>query len=157
MTMDDQDLSPGPVLATEEPTAAAAGTPHTVLQPDGWPRPKGYANGMLAEGRFLVTGGVIGWDTEGRLPSTFVGQARQCFQNIAEILRAGGAGPEHLVRLTWYVTDIDEYSAHPKELGEAYRAVLGRNFPAMATVQVARLVEFSAKVEIEATAVLPVA
>ena len=128
---------------------------HTILQPPSWPRPRGYSNGVVADGRFVVTSGIIGWNPEGHLPSTFVGQARQCFHNIVEILREADAGPEHLVRLTWYVTDIDEYLAHPKELGAAYREIIGRHFPAMATVQVSRLVEFAAKLEIEATAVIP--
>ena len=143
-----------------EPSDRAGASParpsiHTVLQPPEWPRPRGYSNGILAEGKLVFTGGVIGWDAEGRLPSTFVDQARQCFENIVAILREAGATPEHLVRLTWYVTDIDEYLAHPKELGAAYREVIGRTYPAMATVQVSRLVEFAAKLEIEATAVLP--
>ncbi len=128
---------------------------HTVLHPPGWPRPKGYSNGMLAEGRILVTGGVVGWNEDGVFPPTFVGQAKQLFQNISAILAEAGAGPEHLVRLTWYVTDIDEYLASPKKLGAAYRELFGRNFPAMATVQVMRLVQPAAKLEIEATAVLP--
>lgn len=128
-----------------------------VLQPAHWPRPKGYANGMVAEGRIVVTGGVVGWDVEGRFPPTFAEQARLTFANIATILKEAGAGPEHLVRLTWYVTDMDEYLAQPRELGQAYRSVFGRNFPAMAAVQVLRLVERAAKLEIEATAVLPVA
>lgn len=135
--------------------AAPSGLVHTVLQPEGWPRPKGYANGMLAQGRFVVTGGIVGWDAEGRFPKTFVEQARQTFANIAAILAEAGAGPEHLVRLTWYVTDIDAYLADGKALGAAYREFFGRNFPTMATVQVVRLVEPEALIEIEATAVLP--
>ncbi|CAH1650860.1 MULTISPECIES: RidA family protein [unclassified Chelatococcus] len=132
-----------------------SGPVHTVLQPAGWPRPKGYANGMMAEGRVVVTGGIVGWDAEGRFPEGFVAQARQTFANIAAILAEAGAGPEHLVRLTWYVTDIDAYLADGRALGAAYREFFGRNFPAMATVQVVRLVEPEALVEIEATAVLP--
>lgn len=130
---------------------------HRVLQPEGWPRPKGYSNGMAAEGRIVVTGGVVGWDAAGRFPADFVGQARRTFENIATILAEAGAGPEHLVRLTWYVTDIEEYRAAGRELGVAYRAVFGRHFPAMAAVQVVRLVEPEARIEIEATAVLPIA
>ena len=137
--------------------AAPAGLAHEVLQPPGWPRPKGYANGVVAEGRFVVTGGIVGWDEEGRFPPDFLGQAAQCFRNIAAVLAEAGAGPEHLVRLTWYVTDIDEYMADAKGLGRAYRDVFGRSFPAMATVQVVRLVEKAAKIEIEATAILPLA
>jgi enamine deaminase RidA (YjgF/YER057c/UK114 family) len=126
-----------------------------VLQPAGWPMPKGYANGMAAEGRLVVTGGVIGWDAQERLANGFVAQVRQTLSNIAEILAEGGARPEHLVRLTWYVVDIDEYLANLKELGQIYRAIFGAHYPAMALVQVVRLVEKAARVEIEATAVIP--
>ena len=128
---------------------------HRVLQPSSWPRPKGYSNGVMAEGRLVVTGGVVGWNTDGVFPSSFVEQARQTFENIAAILAEADAGPEHLVRLTWYVTDMDEYLATPRDLGAAYRSVFGHHFPAMAAVQVVRLVEPAAKLEIEATAVLP--
>lgn len=126
-----------------------------VLQPSGWPMPKGYANGMAADGRLIVTGGVIGWDTEGRLVSDFVGQVRQTLSNVSAVLRVGGAGPEHLVRLTWYVVDIEEYLANLKALGAVYREIFGAHYPAMALVQVVRLVEKAARVEIEATAVVP--
>ncbi|MBV8848356.1 MAG: RidA family protein [Methylobacteriaceae bacterium] len=128
---------------------------HKILQPEGWPRPKGYANGVLAEGRLIVTAGIVGWDEQGRFPDGFVDQAHQCFRNIHAILAEAGASAEHLVRLTWYVTDIDAYLANAKPLGIAYRDVFGPVFPAMATVQVARLVERAAKIEIEAMAVLP--
>ena len=127
----------------------------TVLQPPGWPEPKGYANGMLADGRILVTGGIVGWDERGVFPEGFVAQARQTLENIKAILHAGGAEPHHLVRLTWYVVDIEEYLANLRDLGRAYREVLGTHYPAMALVQVVRLVERQARVEIEATAVLP--
>ncbi|MCK1678622.1 RidA family protein [Bradyrhizobium sp. 147] len=126
-----------------------------ILQPSGWPMPKGYANGMAAEGRIVVTGGVIGWDAEERLADGFVAQVRQTLSNIAAILAEAGARPEHLVRLTWYVVDMDEYLANLKELGRAYRDVFGAHYPAMALVQVVRLVEKAARVEIEATAVVP--
>ena len=126
-----------------------------VLQPSGWPAPKGYANGMSAEGRLVVTGGVIGWDIHGHLPADFVAQVRQTLRNIAAILAEGGAKPEHLVRLTWYVVDMDEYLASLKALGQIYREIFGAHYPAMALVQVVRLVEKEAKVEIEATAVVP--
>ena len=126
-----------------------------VLQPSGWPMPKGYANGMAADGRLVVTGGVIGWDTQGHLAPDFVGQVRQTLANISEILAAGGARPEHLVRLTWYVVDIEEYLASLKQLGKVYREIFGAHYPAMALVQVVRLVEKEARVEIEATAVVP--
>jgi enamine deaminase RidA (YjgF/YER057c/UK114 family) len=127
----------------------------TVLQPQGWPTPRGYANGMMAEGRMLVTGGVVGWDAMGNFPEGFVAQARQTLLNIRAILAEGGAEPHHLVRLTWYVLDIDEYTASLRELGRAYREAIGAHYPAMAVVQVVRLVENAARVEIEATAVVP--
>ena len=125
-----------------------------VLQPEGWPVPKGYANGMMAEGRVVVTGGVVGWDAAGAFPDGFVAQTRQTLLNIRDILAAGGAEPHHLVRLTWYVVDIDEYVSSLKDLGRAYREVIGAHYPAMAVVQVVRLVEVKARVEIEATAVV---
>ena len=102
---------------TSEPAREAeTGTP-TILQPHGWPKPKGYANGMMAEGRIVVTGGVVGWDTSGEFPDGFVAQARLVFSNIRTILAEGGAGPQHLVRLTWYVVDVEEYLAAGRELG----------------------------------------
>ena len=142
----------GPTLAV---LPGAKGEGAQVLQPSGWPMPKGYANGMAADGRLIVTGGVIGWDTEGVLPDDFISQVRQTLENIFAILAAGGAKPEHLVRLTWYVVDIEEYLANLKALGKVYRAVFGAHYPAMALVQVVRLVEKAARVEIEATAVVP--
>src|ERR1700685_1612081 len=126
-----------------------------ILQPSGCPAPKGYANGVAADGRIVVTGGVIGWNTLGHWPADFVAQVRQALSNIAAILAEGGARPEHLVRLTWYVVDIEEYLANLKMLGQAYREIFGAHYPAMALVQVVRLVEKAAKVEIEATAVVP--
>lgn len=117
--------------------------------------PKGYSNGMMAEGRIVVTGGVIGWDENQRLQKDFIAQVGQALRNIAAILKEGGATPEHLVRLTWYVIDIEEYLANLKALGAVYREVLGGHYPAMALVQVVRLVEKAARVEIEATAVVP--
>ncbi len=146
----------GPQLAVL-PTAAQDETLATaqILQPSGWPSPKGYANGMAADGRIVVTGGVIGWDAQERLADGFVAQVRQTLDNIAAILAEGGARPEHLVRLTWYVVDMDEYLANLKELGRVYRDIFGAHYPAMALVQVVRLVEKAARVEIEATAVIP--
>jgi enamine deaminase RidA (YjgF/YER057c/UK114 family) len=126
-----------------------------VLQPSGWPQPKGYANGIMADGRLVVTGGVVGWDIAGRFADGFVAQVRQTLENIVAILAEGGARPDHLVRLTWYVVDMDEYTANLKALGKAYREVVGTHYPSMALVQVVRLVEPSARVEIEATAVVP--
>ncbi|MGC2809316.1 MAG: RidA family protein [Bradyrhizobium sp.] len=137
--------------AAERETSAGA----HILQPGGWPAPKGYANGMAADGRLVVTGGVIGWNSQGDLPSDFVAQVRQTLSNIAAILAEGGAQPEHLVRLTWYVVDMDEYLANLKSLGLVYRDIFGAHYPAMALVQVVRLVEKTARVEIEATAVVP--
>jgi enamine deaminase RidA (YjgF/YER057c/UK114 family) len=126
-----------------------------ILQPSGWPTPKGYANGMAADGRLVLTGGVIGWDSRGELPEGFVAQVQQTLRNISAILAEGGARPEHLVRLTWYVLDIEEYLASLKPLGHVYRDILGSHYPAMALVQVVRLVEKAARVEIEATAIVP--
>lgn len=126
-----------------------------ILQPSGWPMPRGYANGMAADGRLVVTGGVIGWDIQGQLPADFVAQVRQTLSNISAILTEGGARPEHLVRLTWYVVDMDEYLGNLKALGQIYREIFGAHYPAMALVQVVRLVEKAARVEIEATAVVP--
>jgi enamine deaminase RidA (YjgF/YER057c/UK114 family) len=117
--------------------------------------PKGYANGVTADGRLVVTGGVIGWDHQGDLPADFIAQVRQALGNISAILAEGGARPEHLVRLTWYVVDMEEYLASLKALGQIYRELFGAHYPAMALVQVVRLVEKAAKVEIEATAVVP--
>jgi enamine deaminase RidA (YjgF/YER057c/UK114 family) len=126
------------------------------LQPPGWPEPRGYANGMLAEGRLVFVGGQIGWDETGAFGATdLAGQVRQALRNVLAVLAEAGGGPEHVARLTWYVTDRDEYLAAQREIGAAYREVMGRHFPAMAVVQVVALVEAAAKVEIEATAVLP--
>ena len=146
----------GPTLTVvPHPKAEPSPSGPVVLQPGGWPAPKGYANGMAADGRLVVTGGVIGWDTQGHLAPDFVAQVRQALSNIAAILREGGAEPEHLVRLTWYVVDIEEYLGNLKTLGRVYREIFGPHYPAMALVQVVRLVEKAARVEIEATAVVP--
>ena len=128
--------------------------PRTLL-PEGWQRPQGYANGMTAKGRVIVTAGLVGWDVMGNFPEGFAAQARQLFTNMLAVLAEGGAGPEHLVRLTWYVADLDEYRASQRELGRAYREIIGAHYPAMAVVQVAGLVEKAARLEIEATAVVP--
>jgi len=146
----------GPALSVvANPKSADSSSRPRVLQPSGWPAPKGYANGMTADGRLVVTGGVIGWDTAGHLPADFTAQVRQALENIAAILAEGGARPEHLVRLTWYVVDMEEYLANLKVLGQIYREIFGAHYPAMALVQVVRLVETAARVEIEATAVVP--
>lgn len=142
-------------MKQEKLTRLAAADGLRVLQPGGWPQPKGYANGIMAEGRLVVTGGVVGWDVAGRFADGFVAQVRQALENIVAILAEGGAGPEHLVRLTWYVVDMDEYVSNLKALGRAYRDVIGAHYPSMALVQVVRLVEPAARVEIEATAVVP--
>ena len=126
------------------------------LQPPDWAEPKGYANGILARGALLFVGGQIGWNAKQEFESDdFIAQTKQALQNILAVLQAGGAGPEHMVRMTWYVVDRVEYGARLKELGGAYREVMGKNFPAMTCVEVAALVEERAKVEIEVTAVLP--
>jgi len=131
-------------------------TPHDILDPAGWKPARGYANGIAASGRTLYLGGTIGWNGQQEFESDdFIAQARQCLQNIVDVLAVGGAGPEHLVRLTWYITDRDEYLARSKELGAVYRGVIGTHYPAMAMVQVVGLMEARAKVEIEATAVVP--
>ena len=128
----------------------------TKLQPPDWAEPKGYANGILARGALLFVGGQIGWNAAQQFETDdFVAQTRQTLQNIAAVLKAGGAGPEHMVRMTWYVVDRVEYNARLKEIGGVYREVMGRNFPAMTCVQVAALMESRAKIEIEVTAVLP--
>jgi enamine deaminase RidA (YjgF/YER057c/UK114 family) len=147
--------SNAPALAVRPAAKGETPAGPQILQPGGWPAPKGYANGMAADGRLVVTGGVIGWNSQGALPSDFVAQVRQTLSNIAAILAEGGARPEHLVRLTWYVVDMDEYLANLKSLGQVYRDIFGAHYPAMALVQVVRLVEKAARVEIEATAVVP--
>jgi enamine deaminase RidA (YjgF/YER057c/UK114 family) len=126
------------------------------LQPPGWPRPHGYANGVAADGRLVFVAGQIGWDETGAFPAEdMAGQVRQTLRNIVTVLAEAGAAPEHVTRLTWYVTDREAYLADPAGIGQAYRDVMGRHFPAMAVVVVSALLEPSAKVEIEATAVVP--
>jgi enamine deaminase RidA (YjgF/YER057c/UK114 family) len=129
---------------------------HEVLHPANWKATPGYANGISARGRMLFLGGLIGWNADQEFETDdFLGQVDQTLANIAAVLKEGGAGPEHLVRMTWYVVDKQEYLASLSDLGRVYRKHLGRNFPAMALVQVAGLVEDRARVEIEATAVVP--
>ena len=126
-----------------------------VLQPSGWARPKGYSNGIAATGRQVFVSGMIGWDAEGRFQTDdFVGQARQALENVVAVLREAGAGPEHIVRMTWYVTDKREYLAAGREVGQAFREIIGAYNAAMTAVEVRALIEDRAKVEIEATAVL---
>lgn len=127
-----------------------------ILHPKSWKPARGYANGVAARGKMIFTGGLIGWNAEQEFESDdFVDQAAQALRSIVEVLAEGGARPEHLVRLTWYVTDKREYLAGLKGLGQVYKEIIGRHFPAMALVQVVALVEDRAKVEIEATAVVP--
>ena len=127
-----------------------------VLQPAGWPRPKGFSCGVSGEGTVVFVSGQIGWDENGRFTAADIaGQVRQALRNVVAILAEAGAGPEHVARLTWYVTDKREYLAAQREIGAAYRDVMGRHFPAMSVVAVTALLEDEAKVEIEATAILP--
>jgi enamine deaminase RidA (YjgF/YER057c/UK114 family) len=131
-------------------------TQHEVLHPKNWKPALGYSNGMAARGRLVVTGGIIGWNADQVFETDdFAGQAAQVLKSIVDVLACAGARPEHLVRLTWYVTDKHDYLASLKDLGRAYREIIGRHYPAMALVQVVALVEDRAKVEIEATAVVP--
>jgi enamine deaminase RidA (YjgF/YER057c/UK114 family) len=126
------------------------------LLPPGWPRPKGYSNGISARGRMIFTAGVVGWnEEESFVAQDMVGQLRQILVNTIAILAEDGAGPEHIVRMTWYVTDRSEYIANIREIGAVYRELVGKHFPAMAVVQVAALVEPAARIEIETTAVVP--
>ena len=126
----------------------------TVL-PEGWHRPKGYSNAVIAQGRQIYLAGQVGWDSEERFNSDDIAeQAAQALRNVVTVLEAAGAGPEHIVRMTWYVTDKAAYIAGLKEIGEAYREIIGRNFPAMTAVEVTALVEDRAKVEVECTAVV---
>jgi enamine deaminase RidA (YjgF/YER057c/UK114 family) len=125
-----------------------------VLQPAGWPRPRGYANGVAASGELVFVAGMIGWDETGAFASDLAGQVRQALLNIVAVLAEAGAEPSHVVRLTWYVTSRADYLAAQAEIGAAYREVMGRHFPAMAVVEVSALVEARALVEIEATAVI---
>lgn len=126
------------------------------LQPSGWARPKGYANGTAASGRTICLSGMIGWDAQCRFhTSDFAGQVRQALQNIVAVLAEAKAGPQHIVRMTWYVVDKQEYLAANVDIGIAYREIIGRHFPAMAAVQVVALMEDAARVEIEVTAILP--
>ena len=126
------------------------------LQPPGWAPPKGYANGVAARGTLVFVGGQIGWSAQQVFETDdFIAQVEQSLRNVAAVLHEAGAGPEHMVRMTWYVTRRDEYLRRLPELGKAYRAVMGRNFPAMTCVEVSALMEARAQVEIEVTAVVP--
>jgi enamine deaminase RidA (YjgF/YER057c/UK114 family) len=127
-----------------------------VILPEGWPRPKGYSNGVVASGKMLFVAGMIGWDAQGRFESDdFAVQARQALKNIADVVREAGGKPENIVRMTWYVTDKREYLAAARDVGQAFREIIGSYNAAMTAVEVTALIEDRAKVEIEATAVLP--
>jgi len=127
-----------------------------VLLPEGWPRPKGYSNGIEASGRLVFVAGQIGWDETGAFPDpTFAGQFRRTLLNTLAVLEEAGAGPEHVARMTWYVTDKREYLAALREVGAIWRELMGANYPAMAVVEVSALVEDQARIEIETTAVVP--
>jgi len=129
---------------------------HKIVQPPGWPRPKGYANGIVAQGRMLFVAGQVGWNENEQFDSDdFVRQTEQALKNIVAVLTEAGAKPEHIARMTWYVTDKAEYLDRLAEIGKVYKAVIGAVYPAMSLVQVAGLVEVGAKLEIEATAVIP--
>lgn len=127
-----------------------------IVQPEGWPRARGYANGVLASGRTLFVAGQIGWNENEQFDSDdLIEQARQALKNLVAVLAAGGARPEHVARMTWYLTDKREYLRRAGEFGAAYREFMGKHYPAMAMVQVAALMEDRAKIEVEATAVIP--
>jgi len=127
-----------------------------ILQPPGWATPKGYANGVAARGTLVFVGGQIGWNGDQQFESDdFIAQTKQALQNVHAVLACAGAGPEHMVRMTWYIVDRDEYNTRLRELGSVYREVMGKHFPAMTCVEVSGLVEARAKVEIEVTAVVP--
>jgi enamine deaminase RidA (YjgF/YER057c/UK114 family) len=129
----------------------------TAILPAGWPRPKGYANGVVAKGQMLFIAGMIGWDAQGEFHTDdFAGQVRQALANVADVLREAGGGPQHIARMTWYVTDKQEYLAASREIGQAFREIIGCYDIAMTAVEVKGLMEDRAKVEIEVTAVLPV-
>ena len=131
-------------------------SPHTILQPAGWATPKGYANGSAAEGRLVLVGGQIGWNGQCRFETDdLVGQVRQTLQNVMAVLTEAGARPEHVVSMTWYLLDKKDYLARLREIGQVYREIMGRHFPAMAAVEVAALIEDRAKIEIQAMAVIP--
>ena len=130
-------------------------SPLRVLQPPDWPAPRGYSNGMAGAGRVVLVGGQVGWDAAGRFPAGFVAQAAQALRNVLAVVAEAGGGPENVGRLTWYVLDVEEYRASLRNLGAVYRDVMGRHFPAMTLVQVAALVEPEARLEIDATAIVP--
>ena len=131
-------------------------SPHTFLQPPGWPRAKGYSNGIVASGRTVYVGGMVGWNEKEQFETDdFAGQFRQVLLNIVAVLNEAGAKPEHIVRMTWFIGDKRQYLSALKGIGEAYREIIGRHYPAMAVIEVSGFIEDGAKLEIEATAVIP--
>lgn len=127
-----------------------------IIQPPGWPKPKGYSNGIVAKGQLVFVAGQVGWNAQEKFEtSDIAGQARQALKNIVAILAEAGAGPEHICRMDWFLADVKEYNASLMELGAAYREVIGKHYPVMTAVQVGGFVETGAKLEIEVTAVLP--
>jgi enamine deaminase RidA (YjgF/YER057c/UK114 family) len=126
-----------------------------VLQPPGWPRPSGYSNGITASGRWILTAGLIGWDENGRFADDLVSQVAQTLRNAVAVLAEGGARPEHVARMTWFVVDKQDYLRNASAIGAVYREVMGRHFPAMSVLEVSALLEDQARVEIEFTAVVP--
>jgi enamine deaminase RidA (YjgF/YER057c/UK114 family) len=125
------------------------------LLPEGWPRPRGYSNGIQADGEQVFVAGMIGWNEKEEMANGFVAQLELALRNTVAVLAEAGAGPEHVVRMTWYVKDLDAYRDNIKEVGSAYRAVMGKNFPAMAVIGISDLVDKGALIEIETTAVIP--
>jgi enamine deaminase RidA (YjgF/YER057c/UK114 family) len=149
-------LEANDVMTVKEQGPRSEDNDFRVLQPPGWPRPIGYANGVSARGRMIFVSGQIGWNAQGRFEALdLVGQVRQALENVVAVLRAGGAEPSDVASMTWYVTDRENYVAEQKRIGEAYRATIGRHFPAMAVVEVSGLVEAQALVEIQAIAMTP--
>ena len=140
---------------TTKPSETDVNAPLTILQPPGWPRPRGYSNGMLGRGTLVLTGGQIGWDEHGRFPPGLLAQTAQTLRNVLAVLAEAGAEPRHIARMTWYVLDIEAYRAGLKDLAPVWREIMRRHYPTMAVVGVAALVEREALVEIEATAILP--
>lgn len=130
-------------------------SPHRILQPPGWPRPRGYANGLSASGRLVVTAGIVGWDANERFPAGLAAQFERVLQNTLAILAEAGAMPEHVVRMTWYILNREEYLAEASAIGAIWRSAFGRHYPAMAVVEVAALMEADALIEIETMAVVP--
>ena len=128
---------------------------HRILHPAGWPRPRGYSNGIVAEDNQIFLAGQIGWDASGTVADGFADQVAQALRNIVKLLAEVGAEPQHITRLTWFVTDLQAYRDSVAEIGAAYRTIIGRHFPAMSVIGVSELLEPKAMVEIEATAVLP--